>query len=204
MKKFLVAAVAALFFAGISSNAQIIFSTGYVHAFESNTYISGLDGAYFGANYYYSLDGLVEGLALQPGVSLSFLGGRKYDDKDIRIKERDVNIPILASYTFPLAGNIRVVGLTGPNFQFGISAMALDNMGTSYDLYNIKNRPLYTRNRFNFCWSFAAGVEISDRYRIEAGYDLGFSDVIRDRAEGVSGTSGRGLLHIGVGYFFGR
>ena len=82
MKKFIL--IAAALFVGTLAQAQIVANAGYIHAFENSKYsaITGdtytpyqgsLDGFYVGANYYYSLDRYVSGLAVLPGAALPFL-----------------------------------------------------------------------------------------------------------------------------------
>lgn len=211
MKRIIAIAAAALLFAGINANAQIVVNAGYAHAFEKTrmdfddqVYYSGLDGAFAGANYYYSLDNVLDGLAILPGASFSFLAGRYVPLTSIKVREVALNIPVMASYSYEIKPDFRIVGTTGPMLQLGLLHKAKDTYGTSYDLYN-KNNPMgHYRNRFNLYWGIAAAMEVSDMIRVEVGYDFGFLNLYGQTADGHDGKLRRNVLHIGVGYLFGR
>ena len=66
------------------------------------------------------------------------------------------------------------------------------------DAFNSNNQYGYVRNRFNIYWGFAGGVEVSDTFRVEVGFDLGFLDLGRGKELHI----GRNFLHFGLGYLF--
>lgn len=211
MKKIIAIAAAALLFAGVNANAQIVINAGYAHAFEktnidagNHNIYSSLDGAYAGANYYYSLDNVLDGLAILPGANLSFLAGRYALDTSIKAKEVALNIPVVASYSYEIKPDFRVVGTTGPMLQLGLSHKTTDTNGTSFDLYNKNNPQGHYRNRFNIYWGVAAAIEVSDMIRVEVGYDFGLLNLYGQVADGLDGSLRRSFLHIGVGYLLGR
>lgn len=205
MKKMMVLAAALLL--GWQANAQIIANVGYAHGFENvkvnvisdvNNHLSAhLDGLYAGANYYYSLDNVLDGFAVVPGANFSFLLSRTVTDH--RIREVALNVPVQASYTYEINNVVKIFGQTGPSLQLGLVHKVIDGgTGTSYSLYNQNNQYKYARNRFNIYWGFAAGVEVSETFRVEVGFDLGFLDLGR----GPDIHIGRNVLHFGVGYLF--
>ena len=212
MKKIIVLAAALLL--GWQANAQIVANAGYVHGFETmksaNNLTAGydfdhssLDGLFAGANYYYSLDNLVDGLAAMPGANLSLLFGRYWAEDDYKVRELALNIPLQASYTYEVNENLKVFGQTGPALQFALVHKVKDNHGNTYSLLN-KNNSLYeARSPFNMYWGFAAGVEVSDMLRIEVGYDLGFFNLHRrvNEHEFLRSVK-RNFLHFSVGYLF--
>ena len=213
MKKIIV--LAAALFLGWQANAQIVANAGYIHASETmrsaynvqpdNNRIdhASLDGVFAGANYYFSLDNVVDGLAAMPGANLSLLFGRYWRDDDFRVRELALNLPLQASYTYEVNENLKVFGQTGPTLQFALAYKVKDNHGTTYSLLNKNNDFLEARRPFNIYWGIAAGVEVSDMLRIEVGYDFGFCNLHRplDEYEFLKKVT-RGFLHIGVGYLF--
>ena len=70
--------------------------------------------------------------------------------------------------------------------------------GATYNLLSKKNNFGEVRSPFNLYWGFAAGAEIIEMLRIEAGYDFGFCNLSRNDGLKIH----RGFLHIGVGYLF--
>ena len=206
MKKFIL--IAAALFVGTLAQAQIVANGGYIHAFENSRYYYGdgyapsykgsLDGFYVGANYYYSLDRYVNGLAVLPGANISALFGRHALSNSYRVSELALNIPIQASYTYRINENFHVFGQTGPSFQFAFTHNVRDDKGTSYPLLRKDNRYGEARSLFNLFWGFTAGVEVSELLRIEVGYDLGFLNQSRTDGFKVS----RNFLHFGIGYLF--
>lgn len=205
MKKMMVLAAALLL--GWQANAQIIANVGYAHGFEnvkvdvssnlSNKHLAHMDGLYAGANYYYSLDNVLDGFAVLPGANFSFLLSRTV--REDRIREVALNIPVQASYTHEINETVKIFGQTGPTFQVGLIHKAkITETGTSFSLYNSNNQYGYVRNRFNIYWGFAGGVEVSDTFRVEVGFDLGFLDLGRGKELHI----GRNFLHFGLGYLF--
>lgn len=200
MKKIIVLAAALLL--GWQANAQIVANAGFTAAFEKTkaTYDSKpstLFGVYAGANYYYSLDNLVEGLAAVPGANLSLLFGRHWFDSNVKVRELALNIPLQASYTYEVNDNLKVFGQTGPTLQFALTHKAITS-GATFNLLSKKNDFGEVRSPFNLYWGIATGVEVSDMLRIEVGYDFGFFYLSRTEGLRIS----RGFLHFGVGYLF--
>jgi hypothetical protein len=212
MKKIIV--LAAALFLGWQANAQIVANAGYAHAFETMKSANnltagydydhaGLDGLFAGANYYFSLDDVVDGLAAMPGANLSLLFGRYWMDDDFKVCELALNLPMQASYTYEVNESLKVFGQTGPTLQFALAHKVKDNHGTTYSLLNKNNNFYEVRKPFNFYWGLAAGVEVSDMLRIEAGYDFGFANLHRSVTDHEFLRSvKRGFLHFSVGYLF--
>ena len=205
MKKIIVLAVALLL--GLQAKAQIVANGGFAVAFE-NAKVSYLDGDYYshhsalfgiyaGANYYFSLDNLVDGLAVLPGANLSLLMGRHWDFDDVKVRELALNLPVQACYTYEINSDFKVFGQTGPTLQFALTHKAI-TPGATYNLLSKKNNFGEVRSPFNLYWGFAAGAEIIEMLRIEAGYDFGFCNLSRNDGLKIH----RGFLHIGVGYLF--
>jgi hypothetical protein len=200
MKKIIVLVAALLL--GWQANAQIVANGGFTAAFEKTktsygTYPSALFGVYAGANYYYSLDDLVDGLAVLPGANLSLLFGRHWFNSDVKVRELALNIPLQASYTYEVNENLKAFGQTGPTVQLALTHKAI-TPGATYNLLSNKNSFGEVRSPFNLYWGIAVGVEVSDMLRIETGYDFGFFRL--SRTEGLK--TSRGFLHFGVGYLF--
>ena len=119
--------------------------------------------------------------------------------REDRIREVALNIPVQASYTHEINDVVKIFGQTGPTFQVGLIHKAkITETGTSFSLYNSNNQYGYVRNRFNIYWGFAGGVEVSDAFRVEVGFDLGFLDLGRGKELHI----GRNFLHFGLGYLF--
>lgn len=207
MKKFIL--IAAALFVGTLAQAQIVANAGYIHAFENSKYsaITGdtytpyrgsLDGFYVGANYYYSLDRYVSGLAVLPGANISALFGRHAQFNSYSVSELALNIPVQACYTYKINDNFHVFGQTGPALQFAFTHNVRDNQGTTYSLLRKNNRFGEARTFFNLFWGITAGVEVSELLRIEVGFDFGFLNQSRTEGYKVS----RNFLHFGVGYLF--
>ena len=205
MKKFIL--IVAALFVGTLAQAQITANGGYIHATESfkSSVVSNsspLDGFYAGANYYYSLDRFVDGLAVLPGLNLSFLWGSRTmlantNYTNIKLSEVALNIPVYASYTYKINENFKVFGQTGPSFQFAFSHRA-STPQASYQLLNRSNGLDLVRSVFNLYWGIGAGVEVNELLRLDVGYDFGFFNM--SRTDDVSIR--RGYLHFGVGYLF--
>lgn len=207
MKKFIVIVAALLL--GFQAKAQIIADAGFEVAFEKTRndlgyyHPSSMFGLYAGANYYYSLDELVDGLAVLPGANLSVLIGRNFESRDFRERELALNIPLQASYTHELNENIKVFGQTGPAIQLALVHKVRDTTtGTTYPLLNKNNTFGYARQPFNIYWGFAAGAEVNDMLRIHVGIDLGLVNLNRRLEHSTINKVTRNFLHIGVGYLF--
>ncbi len=208
MKKFIL--IAAALFVGTLAQAQIVANAGYIHAFENSKYAvvgnangylpykGSLDGFYVGANYYYSLDKYVNGLAVLPGANISALFGRHAQFNSYSVSELALNIPVQACYTYKINDNFHVFGQTGPALQFAFTHNVRDNQGTTYSLLRKNNRFGEARTFFNLFWGITAGVEVSELLRIEVGFDFGFLNQSRTEDYKVS----RNFLHFGVGYLF--
>ena len=204
MKKIIVLAAALLI--GLQAQAQIVANGGFAVAFE-NAKVDGFDGyyshpsalfgVYAGGNYYYSLDNIVDGLAVMPGANLSLLFGRHWDFSDVKVRELALNLPLQACYTYEINKDLSVFGQTGPTLQFALTHKAITS-GATYNLLSKKNNFGEVRSPFNIYWGFAGGVEVSQMLRIEVGYDFGFFNLSRTDGIRIS----RGFLHFGVGYLF--
>ena len=200
MKKIIVLAAALLL--GWQVNAQVVANAGFTAAFE-NTKTSSVSrpstlfGPYAGANYYFSLDNVVEGLAVLPGANISLLFGRHWFDANVKVRELALNLPLQACYTYEVNDNLKVFGQTGPTIQFALAHKAI-TPGATYNLLSKQNDFGEVRSPFNLYWGIATGVEVSDMLRIEAGYDFGFFYLSRTEGLRIS----RGFLHFGVGYLF--
>ena len=215
MKKIIVIVAALLL--GFQAKAQIIADGGLVVAFEKtwdvagHTYSSAMTGLYAGANYYYSLDEYLDGLAFLPGANFSVLVGHHWNPahRDIKVSELALNIPLQASYTYELNDKFKVFGQTGPTIQLALTYKA-KSPGSAYpmlkrnnDFYLINNGIPESRKPFNIYWGFAAGTEINDMLRIELGVDLGFFNLRRklDNTD-VDKIKRTTFVHLGVGYLF--
>lgn len=206
MKKLIVLAAALLL--GFQAKAQIVADAGFQLAFENTklllddaTYASHPNtffGVYAGANYYFNLDDLVDGLAALPGMNVSFLIGHHWDFHDVKAREVAINLPLQASYTHELNDNLKIFGQTGPTLQFALSHKVDDGYGTTYNLLNKSNKFGESRKPFNLYWGLAAGVELNDQFRFDVGYDFGLLNLSRESYL----KTHRGFLHLGVGYLF--
>ena len=200
MKKLIILAAALLL--GWQAQAQIIADAGFAVAFEKTKTAEGnrptsMLGVYAGANYYYNLDDLMDGLAVQPGLNFSLLFGRHWEFYDVRVRELALNLPIPISFTYEINDNLKVFGQTGPTIQFALTHKAMDPTGI-YNLLNKQNAYGWVRSPFNLYWGIAAGVEVNDMLRIQTGYDFGFFNLSRSESIKIN----RGFLHFGVGYLF--
>ena len=206
MKKIIVIAAALLL--GFQAKAQIIADAGFAVAFENTRndlgyyHPSTMYGVFAGANYYYNLDSIVDGLAVLPGANLSVLIGRHWDLSDVRVRELALNIPLQASYTYEINEKVKVFGQTGPTLQFALAHKVRDSRGTTYSLLNKSNLFGEVRKPFNIYWGFAAGVEINDMLRIDVGFDLGLLNLNKRIEHSTINKISRNFLHIGVGYLF--
>lgn len=212
MKKFIVIVAALLL--GFQAKAQIIADAGFVMSFEKTTNVDGIKfpstlfGVYAGANYYYSLDNFMDGLAILPGANFSVLMGRHWHWATVKVSEIALNIPVQASFTHEINEKVKVFGQTGPTFQLALSYKA-KSPGSSFPLLK-KNNDFYlindghpeARNPFNIFWGFAAGAEIIDMLRIELGVDFGFFNLNRKLDHSDVNKITRTTLHVGVGYLF--
>lgn len=212
MKKFIILAAALLL--GFQARAQVIADAGFVTAFEKTKTVGGdafastMFGLYAGANYYNSLDNLVDGLAVLPGANLSALIGRHWDMRSVRVRELALNIPIQASYTYELNDKVKIFGQTGPTLSLALTYKARDPKGTTYPLLKKENEfwqinvTPEARRPFNVSWGIAAGAEVSDMLRIHLGVDFGFLNLNRRLERSVVDKITRTTLHVGVGYLF--
>ena len=206
MKKILVIALA--LFAGAQAHAQLVADGGYAHAMESVRYENGginfkhsatLDGVYLGARYVFSLDNLVNGLAVAPGANLSYLFGKYWDYESCKVRELAINVPVQAMYTYDFGRDFKVFGLAGPILQLGLSHKAKDsNSGTQYDLYNKDNHLGFGRRPFNVYMGLAAGIQVADMIQVSVGFDFGLCNLASTNYYKL----GRNVLKIGVGYVF--
>ena len=206
MKKFII--ILATLLLGFQAHAQIIADAGFEVAFEKTRndlgyyHPSSMFGLYAGANYYYSLDELVDGLAVLPGANLSALVGRHWDRSGVKKRELALNIPIQASYTYEINEHVKVLGQTGPTFQIALAHKVWDSQGNTYSLLNKDNNFGEARQPFNIYWGFAAGAEVNDMLRIHVGIDLGLVNLNRRLEHSTINKVTRNFLHIGVGYLF--
>ena len=206
MKKIIVIAAALLL--GFQAKAQIIADAGFALAFENTRndlgfyHPSTMYGVYAGANYYFNLDEVVDGLAVLPGINLSALVGRHWDYSSVKVRELALNLPIQASYTYEINENFKVFGQSGPTLQLALAHKAWDSQGNTYSLLNKDNGLHEARQPFNIYWGFVAGTEINDMFRIHVGFDLGLFNLNKRLEHGTINRISRNTLIIGVGYLF--
>ncbi len=212
MKKIIIIAAALLL--GFQAKAQVIAGAGLAMAFERTKTVGGetfpttMFGIYAGANYYYSLDNLADGLAVLPGANFSGLFGNHWDIRNVRVRELALNIPVQASYTYEINEKVKIFGQTGPTFSLALSYKAKDAKGTTYPLLKKDNEfwqinvTPESRHLFNVSWGITAGAEVSDMLRIHLGVDFGFLNLNRRIERSVVDKISRTTLHVGVGYLF--
>lgn len=202
MKKLLVLAVLVLL--GTQARAQLSADAGYVHGFEHwKGYIAeadtNLDGVYVGGRYNLSLENLLDGLSFLPGANLSLLFGNS-PIFGMNARELAFNLPLTAAYTYEFTDDFKLLGLLGPEVQFGLMhGISHKSSGSSYDMYNDNNASgLGFRNRVNLAIQLGIGVEAAERVRVSIGLSLGLLNL-----NGLQGQRlGRNTLSIGGAYLF--
>lgn len=218
MKKLLVIAAALLL--GMQANAQLIFNGGYLHQTEQTVItengvnINGTDlqdGFYAGAKYRINLDGITEGLSLNPGANVSFLFGRhnSIDFKDVFddhavMNQIAFNAPLHVQYLFEVSPDFKLEAWAGPTFQLGLYDRVIDTDDNPTYIFNrfkavtLAARPLAPLNRINLLLGLGLGVEVSELIHINVGYDFGLFNLSTATNTKIT----RGLLRVGFGYNF--
>ena len=202
--------LAAALLLGWQAQAQIIVGGGYIHTLEKVRFSQenmspengGLNGIYVGANYYYSLDDVLDGLALVPGANVSMLMGHHWSYKDVEERELALNIPLAAGYTYPINDYLSLFGQTGLSLQIALSHKIQDKQGTTYSLLVKDNKFGESRGRFNLYWGIAGGVQLNEKVRIDLGWDLGLVNLNTHRADNNISRVSRSYLHLGVAFLF--
>ncbi len=202
MKKLLV--LAALVLLGTQARAQLSADAGYVHGFEHwKGYVAeadtNLDGVYFGGRYNLDLENILDGLSFLPGANLSLMFGNS-PISGMSARELAFNLPLTAAYSYEFTDEFKLLGLAGPEVQFGLMhGISHKSAGTSYDMYNNNNGSgLGYRNRVNLAFQLGIGVEAAERVRVTIGLSLGLLNLnaIQDQ------RLHRNTLTIGGAYLF--
>lgn len=108
-----------------------------------------------------------------------------------RILEHNLTIPVRATYTIPLWRELNLFFYTGPQLQIGLAQTDYPKLHLSdntrawaqevglhtsqYDRY--QDKELF---RTNIQYGLGGGLEW-DRYRLQAGYDFGLNNLVRQR-----------------------
>lgn len=202
MKRILVLAVLALL--GMQARAQLSADAGYLHGFEHwKGYIAeastNLDGFYAGGRYNMDLDDWVDGLSFMPGANISFLFGTTPID-GMNISELAFNLPLTAAYIYEFTDDFKLLGLAGPEVQFGLMhGVTQKSAGSMYNMYNDSNASgLGFRNRVNLALQLGVGVEAAERVRVNVALSLGLLNMSASNDEKIF----RNTLSIGGAYLF--
>lgn len=153
--------------------------------------------------------GITENFYIQPGLYYSNKGAKfeakENSDYKVKVNLSYLEIPILASYRFRLSDNMKLHINTGPYLAYGLGgkfkfepseleeAMDGDVKAFDEDEGDLK--------RFDFGWSFGAGVNFSAVY-VGLKYDLGFSNIAGDSYDEVDVKIHNRNFSVSVGYTF--
>ena len=212
MKKLIVVLAIALF-AGVQAHAQFLADAGYIHAFETvktgsnGKGVETLDGFYSGGKIRFTLDGITEGLSIDPGINVSVLFGR---DNGIQspvvqnafMTEVALNVPVFVNYNLYLTDGLSMMAFAGPTFQYGIIFYGIDGTTNPTDLYNyyksIPSGPIDARTHANIFLGLGVGLEIAERVQVFTGFDYGLLNL----STGATTSIHRGQVKAGLGYIF--
>ncbi len=214
MKKLIVVLAVALM-AGVQAHAQFMPDAGYIHAFENakvtrngSTYSGkdALDGFYLGGKFRIRLEGLAEGLSIDPGVNFSFLFGRDAGIEDVvdhaSQSEVALNIPVHVNYVFELADGLGLQAYVGPTFQYGILFNAINGTTNPTNIYNyykdVPGENIPARKPANLFVGAGVGIEVAEMVNVMVGFDFG----LMNQSSGATNSIYRNQLKVGVGYIF--
>ncbi|MBQ9476963.1 MAG: outer membrane beta-barrel protein [Bacteroidales bacterium] len=205
MKKLIFALVALwTLLCSVDAGAQLVAEAGYLvnRDIEYRHNASTQRGIFLGAKYYYPLDDVLTNLSLVPGVNLAFSGGSHSSIYyGAHLSEVDLNIPVMAEYTYRLNDMIKLFAQAGPTIQFGLSHKAVyksDGYKTTLNCYE-DNLNADARKRLNFYLGLGVGVDVYDRYQLVIGYDHGLLQ-LSSNTDNMSIT--RAMYRFGLGYRF--
>ena len=206
MKKILCSIFAAsLMLLGTSAFAQVAIGAGYVNSKQTlaNSFgsKSGLsNGFYVGLEYTVPVGDI---LGLSAGVNYEWL--RSASDFHLssllsgQFNEQYINAPVRINVGFDLSDGIRFGVFGGPTFSYALAGLISRDGGISYDIYKTENY-----QRFDVLVGGGVNMDILDRIRVSAGYDLGMFNKyprISDDKEPASKLT-RNRLHAGVAFLF--
>jgi len=198
MKKFLVAAVAAMMLFSANAFAQFGFGGGFttlkIGGADKSDYtaITGdysLPGFYFGVNYDFAFS-TVYGLTVEPGVYFEHYGKTIDSFSEKSQHANYFKIPLNIKYKYYIDDTIAIGAYTGPRFDFGFgSAMKkIDKLGLGIKPFDAQ-------------WGIGVFFSYSDAVQLRLGYDWGLSkviggDVYKDKKLRRNG------FHIGINFLF--
>lgn len=143
--------------------------------------------------------GLTEHFYIQPGLYFTTLGAKQEVlGKDATVNLNYLQLPVLFSYRFNVAENVKLHINAGPYIGYGIggkikyAGVKIDAFGDGEDEGGLK--------RFDAGLSFGAGISVKQIY-FGLNYDLGLANIVdKDVSEGVKSR----LRNFGitVGYNF--
>jgi len=196
MKKFLVAAVAAMMLFSTNSFAQFGFGGGFTSmAFgggDAKTYAYDdvtLPGFYFGVNYDFAFS-TIYGLTVEPGIYLEHFG-KTFDYLSKAQRATYIKIPLNLKYKYYVMDDIAIGGYTGPRFDFGF--------GSAMNKTTASNAGLGLKP-FDASWGIGVFFSYADAVQLRIGYDWGFNKEIREPL--AEAKIRRNSFHIGLNFMF--
>ena len=219
MKKFIAIAAALVLF-GTQAFAQLSFGAGYLNSTETTKTTYKLDGStssssqdlngfYAGANYTIGLDGIVDGLAVTPGVFASMLFGANKDNNNVKYQDLGLNIPLNISYAYELTNDFKLFAFLGPIFQIGlINKTITKDSNSETKVNNFENDIIantiikYGRERFNILLGGGLGFEVSEQFQVMVGYNHSLMNYWDQNTPFYNTKVSRSQITVGVGYNF--
>ena len=212
MKKILCSIFAAsLMLLGTSAFAQVAIGAGYVQS--KYTYKTGnssgsgdsANGFYAGLEYKVPVG---EVFGLSAGVNYELLASKNYNIGAIsgNLKEHYINVPVRLNAGVNLGDQARLFIFGGPTFSYalagkvdlGVKVGSFD-IGGTYDIYKDGGY-----NRFDVLVGGGVGLDLMDRFRVTAGYDLGMFNKLAKGSDGTEPSTklNRNQLHAGIAFLF--
>lgn len=215
MKKFFAIAAALVLF-GTQAFAQFSVSAGYLNSttvtqvkdlqgnYQKTTPID-MNGVYTGINYTISLDDMVMGLGITPGLYADILFGTDKNNSNLKYRTFSVDVPINVDYALGLTSDFKLLFYGGPIFQFGIINKTSDRtMNPKVDTNNFQDITAAgviiskAQKRFNIYLGGGIGFEINDQIMVTVGYNHSLMNFSQNDGEKI----GRSQITVGAGYKF--
>lgn len=154
-------------------------------------------GFYLGASYKVCTFG--PGIDVTPGLYFTKASYKDKDDSNIQMKEGQIAIPILFSYTLNLVpGTLSIAPYVGPTLTMGFSKKStVDNWKHTSDFYAQDND--YRKTDLALGAGFS--IDIMNLIAVNFGYNHHLFNMYKGDTDGISYKHG-GTVYFGVSYGF--
>lgn len=141
---------------------------------------------------------------VQPAVYFTTRGAENEEYKD-KYNMNYLQIPVIASYRYPVSNNVKIDVNVGPYVAFGLGGTYKDGDGEEFKIFEKSEKNGCDFKRLDAGLRFGAGVHIK-RFYVGLNYDLGLANTINSGEDSYLWENGEkmknGSFQISVGYNF--